>query len=193
MPPALAKPSNRLTERSVYASLMLMTIATPFLAAAADAELEDWGPLAEATDDEMRTTGCTLWTGEGDAVAVEAGDERVRAHPVRPDDRDAGRRGAARHRARRHRRVPARLDRHLADPRNHPQAVRHLLTRRLRRGHFLAGGLRSGCDRYTGPVDWRGKRVCRSGGARPDRIGHRLASRAPFNRDGARRRARGDR
>jgi uncharacterized cupin superfamily protein len=48
---------------------MLMTIATPFLTAAADAELEDWGPLDEATGEEMQTSGTTLWTGEGDAEA----------------------------------------------------------------------------------------------------------------------------
>jgi hypothetical protein len=30
------------------------------------AELEDWGPLDEATGPEMTTSGITLWTGEGD-------------------------------------------------------------------------------------------------------------------------------
>ncbi|MGV9824213.1 MULTISPECIES: cupin domain-containing protein [unclassified Gordonia (in: high G+C Gram-positive bacteria)] len=29
-------------------------------------ELEDWGPLAEATGEAMATHGKTLWTGEGD-------------------------------------------------------------------------------------------------------------------------------
>jgi len=47
-----------------------MTTATPFLAAAVDAKLEDWGPLAEATGEPMQTSGTTLWAGEG---AQEAG------------------------------------------------------------------------------------------------------------------------
>ncbi len=34
--------------------------ATPCLAAAAAAELDDWGPLEEATGDEMKTSGLTL-------------------------------------------------------------------------------------------------------------------------------------
>jgi uncharacterized protein len=38
-----------------------MTTATPFLAAAHDAELADWGPLPEATGDEMQTSGTTIW------------------------------------------------------------------------------------------------------------------------------------
>ncbi len=47
-----------------------MITATPFLAAAADAKLEDWGPLEEAISEPMHTSGTTLWTGEG---AQEAG------------------------------------------------------------------------------------------------------------------------
>ena len=47
-----------------------MITATPFLAAAADAKLEDWGPLEEATGEPMNTSGTTLWSGEG---AQEAG------------------------------------------------------------------------------------------------------------------------
>ena len=42
-----------------------MITATPFLAAAADAKLEDWGPLEEATGEPMHTSGTTLWSGEG--------------------------------------------------------------------------------------------------------------------------------
>ena len=40
-------------------------IDTTVLAAAATAELEDWGPLEEATSDEvpMQTHGLTMWTG----------------------------------------------------------------------------------------------------------------------------------
>jgi uncharacterized cupin superfamily protein len=41
-------------------------LATPFLAGAKDVrELEDWGPLAEATGPSMATSGLTLWK-EGD-------------------------------------------------------------------------------------------------------------------------------
>ena len=42
---------------------------TPHLAAITDpGDLEDWGPLEEATDADtpMQTSGRTLWTGEGD-------------------------------------------------------------------------------------------------------------------------------
>ena len=40
----------------------------PLLAAAATAELEDWGPLEEATGEEMTTSGLTLWQ-DGDQEA----------------------------------------------------------------------------------------------------------------------------
>ena len=46
-----------------------MIDTTPFLAAAADARLEDWGPLAEATGEAMTTSGTTIWSGEGDQEA----------------------------------------------------------------------------------------------------------------------------
>ena len=46
-----------------------MITVTPFLAAAADAKLEDWGPLEEALPypggEPMQTSGTTLWSGEG--------------------------------------------------------------------------------------------------------------------------------
>jgi uncharacterized protein len=42
--------------------------ATPYLAAAAAANLEDWGPLEEATGEEMTTSGLTLWQ-DGDQEA----------------------------------------------------------------------------------------------------------------------------
>jgi len=42
--------------------------ATPYLAAAATAELEDWGPLEEATGEEMTTSGLTFWK-DGDQEA----------------------------------------------------------------------------------------------------------------------------
>jgi uncharacterized protein len=46
-----------------------VTSPLKYLAAAATAELEDWGPLAEATEHEMTTSGTTLWSGEGDQEA----------------------------------------------------------------------------------------------------------------------------
>ena len=44
-------------------------IDTTVLSAAATAELEDWGPLEEATSDEvpMQTHGLTMWTGPEDS------------------------------------------------------------------------------------------------------------------------------
>ena len=110
--------------------------ATPYLAAAANAELEDWGPLEEATGEEMTTSGLTLWQdGDQEAgvwectpgpVVLEARDPRVRPDPGWPDDGHPGRRIAHRHRTWRHRGVPARLGRHLADPREDPQGLRAL-------------------------------------------------------------------
>jgi hypothetical protein len=57
-----------------------MITATPFLASAADAKLEDWGPLDEATGEPMHTSGTTLWTGDGDQ---EAGVWECTAGPSR--------------------------------------------------------------------------------------------------------------
>ena len=54
-------------------------VITLLLADAADAELEDWGPLPEATGHPMATHGVTVWE-EGDASAgiwqCEAGPSR---------------------------------------------------------------------------------------------------------------------
>ena len=47
-----------------------MTDITPFLADAPTAELEDWGPLAEATDEEMQTSGLTLWQDGEQEIGV---------------------------------------------------------------------------------------------------------------------------
>jgi uncharacterized protein len=44
------------------------SITTPFLATASSAELEDWGPLPEATGEPMQTSGTTLWK-DGDQEA----------------------------------------------------------------------------------------------------------------------------
>ena len=63
-----------------------MTTATPFLATAADAKLEDWGPLDEATGDVMHTSGTTLWSGEGaqeTGVCPEVGVWECTAGPSR--------------------------------------------------------------------------------------------------------------
>jgi uncharacterized protein len=46
----------------------MTTDLTPYLASAADAALEDWGPLAEATGEPMQTSGLTLWS-DGDQEA----------------------------------------------------------------------------------------------------------------------------
>jgi uncharacterized protein len=46
-----------------------MITVTPFLAAAADAKLEDWGPLDEATGEPMQTSGTTIWSADADAEA----------------------------------------------------------------------------------------------------------------------------
>jgi uncharacterized protein len=43
-------------------------VLTPHLTAAISAELEDWGPLEEATGPAMATAGVTLWE-DGDASA----------------------------------------------------------------------------------------------------------------------------
>jgi hypothetical protein len=45
---------------------MTASLTTPHLADAASAELEDWGPLDEATGDPMQTAGVELWSA-GDA------------------------------------------------------------------------------------------------------------------------------
>jgi uncharacterized protein len=45
-------------------------VLTPHLAAAAAAELEDWGPLPEATGEEMMTSGLTLWQDGDQEVGV---------------------------------------------------------------------------------------------------------------------------
>ena len=47
-----------------------MTDITPYLASAQTAELEDWGPLAEATRDEMTTSGLTLWQDGDQEIGV---------------------------------------------------------------------------------------------------------------------------
>ena len=46
------------------------TAATPFLAGAITADLEDWGPLEEATGEPMQTMGTTLWADGDQEVGV---------------------------------------------------------------------------------------------------------------------------
>lgn len=43
---------------------------TPYLAGAAQAKLEDWGPLQEATGQEMSTSGMTLWRDGGATAGI---------------------------------------------------------------------------------------------------------------------------
>jgi uncharacterized cupin superfamily protein len=43
---------------------------TALLPGAADAELEDWGPLAEATGDPMATHGIELWVDGGKSAGI---------------------------------------------------------------------------------------------------------------------------
>src|SRR5215467_11018013 len=115
--------------------------ASPFPLHAAGAlagDLEDWGPLEEATGEAMQTSGLTLWSDDDQEVGVwectggpshwTPGDARGRLHPGGPDDGHPGRRCAAGGRHRGLRRLPARLERHVADPRDDPQAMRDLLT-----------------------------------------------------------------
>jgi uncharacterized protein len=48
----------------------MTTDLTPYLASAASAELEEWGPLAEATGEPMQTSGLTLWHDGDQEVGV---------------------------------------------------------------------------------------------------------------------------
>lgn len=43
---------------------------TPNLADAVDAELEDWGPLAEATDAPMATRGLEVWVDGAQSAGI---------------------------------------------------------------------------------------------------------------------------
>jgi hypothetical protein len=45
-------------------------VLTPIIAGAADAELEDWGALDEATGPEMATHGVELWAEGGASAGV---------------------------------------------------------------------------------------------------------------------------
>ncbi len=47
-----------------------MTDLTPHLASAATAELEDWGPLEEATGEPMQTSGAYLWQQDGQEIGI---------------------------------------------------------------------------------------------------------------------------
>lgn len=47
-----------------------MTIPTSLLVGAADAELEDWGPLEEATDTPMATHGVELWVDGAKSAGI---------------------------------------------------------------------------------------------------------------------------
>jgi uncharacterized protein len=47
-----------------------MTDLTPYLSAAATAELEDWGPLDEATSEPMQTRGLDIWQDGSQEIGV---------------------------------------------------------------------------------------------------------------------------
>ncbi|MDT5127537.1 MAG: uncharacterized protein QOH54_3181 [Mycobacterium sp.] len=49
---------------------MTHAVLTPIIAKAADAELEDWGPLDEATGEEMATHGVELWVDGGSSAGI---------------------------------------------------------------------------------------------------------------------------
>ena len=48
----------------------MSTITTALLANATDAELEDWGPLEEATGDPMATHGLEMWVVGGKSAGI---------------------------------------------------------------------------------------------------------------------------
>ncbi len=105
-----------------------------------DAELEDWGPLDEATDQPMATHGTELWV-DGDASAgiwqCAPGPSRWKLETneviylvagrmtVTPDDGDA-----VGDRCRRHGRVPEGLVGHLGSARDRAKGLLDLLSSR---------------------------------------------------------------
>jgi hypothetical protein len=117
----------------------LPIIDTAFLASAAAADLEDWGPLDEATSAEipMTTRGRTIWSAP-DSSGAEVGIWECTAGPSywvqeeneaiyvlsRFADRHAGRRPADHARPRRRRRIPAGLARPLGTARHRAQGLR---------------------------------------------------------------------
>lgn len=49
---------------------MTIPVLAPYLSSALDDELEDWGPLPEATGHEMATAGKTLWEDGPASVGI---------------------------------------------------------------------------------------------------------------------------
>ncbi len=49
---------------------MTNAVLTSVLAGAADAELEDWGPLEEATGEPMATHGLEMWADGGKSAGI---------------------------------------------------------------------------------------------------------------------------
>ena len=116
-------------------------MTTPHVTDAVHAQLEDWGRLEEATGPEMTTSGIQVWADGGasggiwqctpgpshwtlqtnEVIHLVAG-----RMTVTPDDgeSDRARRG-------RHGRLPEGLVRHLGHPRDRPQGLRDLLSRRF--------------------------------------------------------------
>jgi hypothetical protein len=52
---------------------MTMPVITPIIAGAAEAELEDWGPLEEATGEPMATYGLEAWSSVEEGIEQSAG------------------------------------------------------------------------------------------------------------------------
>ena len=117
---------------------MTAAVLTTVLANAADAELEDWGPLEEATGDPMATHGLEIWV-DGDEVrrhlAVRARTVALDCwRPTRsstwcpgrmtvtPDGGEPSEIGAGDLAV-----FPIGLDGHLGHPRDRAQGLRHLL------------------------------------------------------------------
>jgi uncharacterized cupin superfamily protein len=85
------------------------TITTAILVQAADAELEDWGPLEEATGDPMATHGVEMWVDGGNS----AGIWQCTPGPSYWVQEENG--------------VPHRLEGHVGHPRDRAKGLLHLL------------------------------------------------------------------
>lgn len=62
---------------------MTIPTLTPLLAGAADAELEDWGPLEEATGAPMATYGREIWASAAEGAEESAGIWQCEPGPSR--------------------------------------------------------------------------------------------------------------
>ncbi len=62
---------------------MTIPVLTPFLPDAATAELEDWGPLEEATGEPMATCGLEVWVDPEEGSSQSAGVWQCEPGPSR--------------------------------------------------------------------------------------------------------------